>query len=428
MAYLIKNAQITDPGSAYHRCTRDVRIGNGMITEIGEGLKAQNHETVWETHGAYLSPGWVDLRAQLCDPGYEHLEDLTSGSAAAIAGGYSHVGVLPNTDPRIANKSQVTYLLDKADALPIAFVPLATFSKPDRPHELTEMLDLRESGVTVFTQGDQAIQDAGFLKRAMQYAYAFGGRLLLYPQMAGLFEDGQMNEGITNIRLGLTGSPAMAEHIAIQRDLELCRYTGAQIHFSKVTTAKSLKLIDAAKQEGLPVTCDTGIAYLGFHEQHLQDYSTNLKFNPPLRTPEDQQALVEGLQKGIVDALITDHQPVDWEAKACEFPLATPGAIGLQTALPQLNKALRPEILIEKAIPALTANPRKILNLAPVHLETGYPAHLTAFDLTGQWNFNESTNLSRSTNTFWYGQALVGHVKGVFYEGNFVNPPNSGLA
>jgi dihydroorotase len=243
--------------------------------------------------------------------------------------------------------------------------------------------------------------------------------------MAGLYEDGHMNEGITNIQLGLAGNPPMAEHIAIKRDLELCRYTGAKIHFSKVTTALSIKLLEAAKQEGLPVTCDTGVHYLCYNEQHLQDYPTNLKLDPPLRTPEDQKALISGLSNGVIDALIADHKPVEWEAKACEFPLAVPGAIGLQTTLPLLMESLNWEDFINAAIPALTANPRHLLDLEPVKVEEEYPAHLTVFNPSGQWVLDENTNQSRSTNTVCYGQTLKGMLTGVFTGGQLHEAPQA---
>lgn len=417
MGYLLKAATIIDAESPHHLYKRDIRIRNGNISEIGDDLSIENDDQVWEANAAYVSPGWVDLRSHFGDPGMEHLEELKTGAAAAAAGGFTHVGILPDTDPWIANKSQVTYLKDKARQLPISLLPLATISKPDQPNELTEMLDLANAGVQVFTQGDRSIADADFLKRAMQYVSAFGGRLMLYPQLAGLHEGGQMNEGITNIQLGLTGTPAMAEHIAIQRDIELCRYTGARIHFSKVTSARSLQFIAAARQEALPITCDTAVHYLLYHEQHLQGYPTNLKFDPPLRTPEDQDALIEGLKNGVIDALISDHQPVEWEAKACEFPLAKPGAIGLQTVLPHLKKALSKDTLLQAAIPALTSKPREILALPPARIAEGYPAHLTAFNLSGLWNFDEQTNQSRSTNSIWYGHTLEGMIEAVFHNG-----------
>lgn len=425
MPYLLKAPTIGDPSSSHHGRVMDVRIENDTIQHIADSIDAQDDDTVWQAKGSLLSPAWVDLKAQLGDPGLEHLEDLTSGTATALAGGYSHVGISPDTDPWIANKSQVTYLKNKASNLPIGIVPLAAIAKPERPQELTEMLDLAQVGVNVFTQGDRAIADAGFLKRAMQYVSAFGGRLMLHPQMAGLCEDGHMNEGITNIQLGLAGNPPMAEHIAIKRDLELCRYTGAKIHFSKVTTAHSLKLIAEAKQEGLPITCDTGIQYLVYHEQHLHNYPTNLKLDPPLRTPEDQEALIEALRNGVVDALISDHQPVQWEAKACEFPLATPGAIGLQTTLPLLMKALKWEDFVNAAIPALTTIPRQLLDLDPVKIEKGFPAHLTLYNPNEEWVLDENTNQSRSTNTICYGQNLRGLVTGVFKNGQFYEAPQA---
>ncbi len=425
MAYLLKSPTVADPSSVHHGHVRDIRIENGYIKHIAESIETQETDTVWQANDTFISPALVDLRAQFGDPGREHLEDLTSGSATALAGGYSHIGISPDTDPWITNKSQVTYLNDKASDLPISIVPIAAIAKPERPQELTEMLDLSEVGINIFTQGDRAIADAGFLKRAMQYLSGLGGRLMLHPQMAGLYEDGHMNEGITNIQLGLAGNPPMAEHIAIKRDLELCRYTGAKIHFSKVTTALSIKLIEEAKQEGLAVTCDTGVHYLCYNEQHLADYPTNLKLDPPLRTPEDQKALISGITNGVIDALIADHKPVEWEAKACEFPLAVPGAIGLQTTLPLLTKSLKWEDFMNAAIPALTTNPRHLLDLDPVKVEGGYPAELTVYNPNGEWVLDENTNQSHSTNTFCYGQTLKGMVKGVFKNGQLHEAPQA---
>ena len=424
MDYLLKAATIIDPYSAHHRQVRDIGLRDGRIYQISTAMEAGQAETVLDLTGTYCSPGWVDLRAQLGDPGLEHLEDLISGTQAAAAGGYTHVGVLPNTAPPISHKAQVAYLATRAKALPTALVPLATFRKPENPDELTEMRELAEAGVRGFTQGDEPVADAGFLKRALQYSCNLGAPVMLHPQHPSLHEEGDMNEGLTSIQLGLAGTPAMAEHIAIQQHIELCRYTAAHVHFSKVTTARSVRLIAAAKQEGLPITCDTGILHLIYHEQHILEYGypTNLKLSPPLRTPEDRAALREGVTDGTIDVLIADHQPVRSEDKECEFPLAEPGSIGLQTSFPLLLQALGHDRFLDQGIAALTARPRQVLGLDAVTIEEGAVADLTYFSPTATWTLDASTNYSRSRNSMLYGESMQGLVYGTFRAGHPYTP------
>lgn len=420
MCYLLRGITIADPASPYHGKVCDVRIKNGLIKEIDSSLNPDSHDDLIQETGAYLSPGWVELRAQLGDPGLEHLENLETGSAAAAGGGFTHVGILPTTDPPVANKSQVAYLKSKAKGLRTGIVPLATLSKPGSSNELTEMHDLANAGVKAFTEGDYIVSDAGLLKRAMQYTRFFRGMLMLYPQHPELHENGDMNEGVTNIELGLSGNPPMAEHMAIKRDIELCRYTGAYIHFSKITTARSIKLIAEAKQEGLPVTCDVTLEHLVFNEENLYEYSTNLKLTPPLRTADDQLALKQGIMNGTIDTLTTDHQPVRNEDKLCEFPLAEPGSIGLQTALPYLLKIFDWETIISKALPAFTHHPRTVMGLPKVTIQEGAPADLTYFNPEAKWIFNKTTNQSLSENSVLFGEELKGKILGTFFNGHHI--------
>lgn len=427
MHTLLKAVTIVDPDSPHHQQVRDLLIANQQIARIAPSIEPEVADEIQHWEGHCAAPGFVDLRAHTGDPGLEHLEDLETGTRAAAAGGFTQLGILPTTDPPISSKAQVAYLQGKGRTLPTEIIPLATLSKPDKPGELTEMLDLLNAGVRGFSQGDAPITDVGLLKRAMQYSQPLNTMLMLHPQHPGLHEQGDMNEGRINIQLGLSGNPPLAEHIAINRDLELCQYTGAHIHISKVTTARSVALIARAKASGLPVSCDTGLLYLTHTEQDLLDYTTQLKLSPPLRTAADQEALRKGLIDGTIDALTADHQPVKDEDKACEFPMAVPGAIGLQTALPLLLQAFDwPEVL-QAGLPAFTLRPRHLLGLPPVSVREGAPADLTLFDPSAIWHFNASTNYSRSSNSVHYGTSLRGLVYATFLKGAYIPTPQMAL-
>lgn len=414
---LIKQATITDPNSPFNKAEKDILIQSGTIKKIGDQIEPESETTISDWEKPCISPGWVDMRANFCDPGFENMENLESGTRAASAGGITHVGLLPQTYPPLSTKSQIQYIHNQAPPSPTSILPYATISKPESESEITEMVDLYRAGAYAFTNGDKPVKDAGLLKRAMLYTRSFNGLLMLHPQHAELKENGEMNEGTVNVMLGLKGDPEIAEHIAIARDLEIARYSGARIHFTSISTARSVAQIQEAKKEGLAVSCDVSIFHLLFSESDLMDYDTNLKHTPPLRKPEDMETLRQGVQQGNIDAVVSNHTPVLYENKKCEFPLAEKGAIGTQLLYPLLNQAFSPETFNDSIIQSITEGPKKLLGIPVNSVQENQPADLTIFNPNEDWFFDKATNYSHSHNTPFYNKTLTGRPLGIMNKG-----------
>ncbi len=407
MKILIKNAYVFDDRSPYHRTRQALLINNGTIQQIDQAIEPSEDMHLIEGD-VNVSNGLFDMRVDFADPGYEYREDLNSGINAAIAGGFTSVGLLPSTAPLLSTKSQIEYIKARTAQQTLNVLPYATISKDLKSKEITEMVDLQQAGAVAFTEGNQPIADSGLLKRAMLYTLSFDGLIILYSEDASLSEYGLINEGLVNVALGLEGRPSISEHISIAKDLELCRYTGARIHFSKLSTARSVELIRAAKNEGLPVTADVSAFHLYFQEDALQDFNSNFKFLPPLRTGQDVAALKNGVIDGTIDAIVSDHMPLEEEQKKCEFQNAGYGAIGIQTMLPIIQQVFQEEQAFDQAIKALTEGPRRVLKIVPPKIEVGQQAELTVFSSDQTWTMNTNTNRSKSRNSPVWNETLTG--------------------
>jgi len=408
MKILIKNAYIVDDRSPYHRTRQALFINNGTIQQIDQAIEPTEDMHLIEGDDLNVSNGLFDMRVDFADPGYEYREDLNSGMNAAIAGGFTSVGLLPATAPLLSTKSQIEYIKGRTAQQTLNVLPYATISKDLKSKEITEMVDLQQAGAVAFTEGNQPIADSGLLKRAMLYTLSFDGLIIVYSEDPSLSENGVINEGWVNVALGLEGRPTISEHISIAKDLELCRYTGGRIHFSKLSTARSVQLIRAAKNEGLPVTADVSAFHLYFQEDALQDFNSNFKFLPPLRTGQDVAALKNGVIDGTIDAIVSDHTPLEEEQKKCEFQNAGYGAIGIQTMLPIIQQVFKEEKAFDQAIKALTEGPRRVLKIDPPKIEVNQQAELTVFSSDQTWTMNTTTNRSKSRNSPLWNETLTG--------------------
>ena len=417
MNILLQQVTIADPNSPHNGNKKDILIADGIINRIGDNIQDDASQKL-NAGDLIVSPGWVDIFAHACDPGYEYRETLESCANAAAAGGFTQVFVLPDTDPVIDNKTQVEYIKQKSENAKINIQPLGTISKKREGKELSEMYDMRESGAIAFLDGLQPVQHAGLFLKALQYVRSFKGVIIQVPQDKSINASGLMNEGIISTRMGLQGIPAIAEELIIARDIELLNYTESTLHITGITTKKSVELIKAAKDKGLSMTCSVTPYHLFFCDEDLQGYNTNLKVNPPIRSRSDMMALRQAVKDGHIDCIASHHMPQDWDNKTCEFEYAKSGMIGLQTAYAAVQTIL-PELSSTQIVNLFSLNARKIFQLNKATIEEGKTAELTLFN-TSAFIFNKEKNKSKSQNSAFIGTPLNGNIIGIVSKGNLI--------
>lgn len=409
MRVLIKNATIYSPAAPFHGKIQDIFIENGIISNIGIDLNLPADNTIAHK-GLCVSAGWVDCFANFCDPGEEFRETLETGANAAATGGYTAVMLIPNTQPVVYNKSQVEYLIQKSKSLPIDIYPIGSVTKNADGKELSEMYDMFHNGAVAFSDGLRPVQSSGILQKALEYILAVDATIIQLPDDKSIGTHGLINEGIVSVRLGLPGKPAISEELMISRDIELAKYTNSKIHFTGISTRKSLELITAAKEDGVRVSCSVTPYHLFFCEDDLAEYDTNLKVNPPLRTIEDRDALLEGVKKGLIDFIASHHQPQDWDHKVCEFEYAKNGMEGLESVFGVAGVC---GISAGQFVAMQTEKIRSIFNLPVTSFAEGESANLTMFTPDEEYVFEESNILSKCSNNAFVGKSLKGKVIGI---------------
>lgn len=424
MNWLLKHLTIIDPNAPDNGHTLDIHIADGRIQAIAPDLTVEN-VPIFEAPGACVSPGWMDVGVQACDPGYEDREDLQSAARAAAAGGYTAMAVQPNTLPVLDSKSEILYILKNARHLPVDCYPIGAVSENCNGKDITEMLDMHAAGAVAFSDGKKAIQDSGLMLRALQYVLPFNGLIINQPLDAGLAYEGQMHEGLVSTVLGLRGIPAIAEELMVERDLNLLAYAGSRLHIANVSTAGAVDRIRAAKAQGLQVTASVAALNLLLDEEALGDFDSNCKVMPPLRSSADRAALIAGLADGTLDFIVSNHSPVNEENKKREFPYAEFGAIGLETAFAAARTALQNTLPIEALIVKLALRPRQILGLPVPRIAVGETANLTIFDPDRQWTFRAEDIRSKSHNNPLVGHTLTGHVLAIInnHQSEFFHHP-----
>lgn len=421
MKLLVTEANIIAPGSPYHGKTCDLLVDNGTITTISsKRLAAPKGYKTYHAKGKFLSPGWVDMLTHLPDPGFEFKESVHSACAAAAAGGFTAIAVTPETHPPVHSKSEVKYLLKQANSLAVDVLPMGAVSHQLAGKELAEMFDMQQAGAVAFTDGDKPIAHAGVMLRALLYAKGINALVLARPEQKEIAGNAMVHESKNTTLLGLKGIPSIAEDVMVARDIELLRYTGGKLHFSKISSASSVELIRRAKKEKLNITCDVSVNNLLFTDAHLTEYDTNLKLTPPLRSESDRKALLKGLKDGVIDVIVSDHNPQDTESKAVEFDYSAYGAIGLQTVYAALNTFLANELPAELLVEKLAINPRTILGLPQVELKENTPANFTLFDAKQKWTYSEKNNRSKSANSCLLQKELTGKVTAIYNNNQWI--------
>lgn len=422
MNVFIRQAKIIAPGSPYHGKTNDILVESGKITSIKKSITVKGSIKTIEAEGLCVSIGFMDLQAVSGDPGFEHRETLESLTLAGRKGGYTALCIHNHNQPALHSKSQIAHLRSVAADLNADLLPFGTVTVEGKGKDLAEMYDMHLAGAAGFSDYKTAPADAGMVVRALQYASHLNVFLCIHANDDGLSKGGQMNEGETSTALGMKGIPALAEEIALQKNIAILEYAGGKMHVPVISTKGSVELIKKAKAAGLPITCGVPAVNLVYDDTALKEFDTNFKLNPPLRTKRDINALRNAIENGTIDVVVSDHSPIDPEGKELEFDHADVGMISLQSTFNLLAEALgdKCEPLIVRV---LAENPRKLLGLELPKIEEGEKANLTFFTLKGESKLEKATNASLSENSPLFGKALKGRVIGSFYKGNLVLNP-----
>lgn len=386
-----KLVKVIFPGSEWNGKTCTVCVENGIISSITE---AQNEEA-----NMLLFPSFTDVAANFNDPGNEHKETIETGALAALKGGFGKVLLYPQTNPPTHNKSAIEYLANKAQYAPIQLLPMGTISHNKQGLELAELYDMHLSGAAAFYDGPKGLQNSGLLMKALLYTKQFNGMVVFTPFDASIGGDLHVAEGIVSTKMGLKGIPEIAEHVAIAKAIELLEYTDSKLFIHKITTSKSVDLIQKAKENGLNVYCSVSINNLIYTDEHYAYFDSNYKVFPPLRNAEHQEALIEGVNSGVIDCIVSDHQPHNIESKQCEFEYADFGITGLQNFALNYVKYLGEKIDLETFAKASSINPNNIFDLGQYSFDVQSKANFTVIDLDQNFEFTESSNASISLNS-----------------------------
>ncbi len=418
------NARLIDPAAGAE--TRGgVLIVDGLIRDLGQAVAPANlppYARLIDCAGDLVAPGLIDMRAFVGEPGAEHRETIATATAAAAAGGVTTILARPDTNPPVDEAAVVDFLLRRArDTGRVRVLPSAALTRGLAGEEIAEIGLLQQAGAVAFTDGARSIRNARTLRRAMAYAKDFDALIIHYAEDCDLAADGVMNEGEYASRLGLAGIPREAEAIILDRDIRLVNLTGARYHAALVTTALSLDIIAKAKAGGLPVTCATSINHLTLNENDIGDYRTFLKLAPPLRREEERRALVEALASGLIDVIVSDHNPQDVETKRLPFAEAEDGAIGLETMLSAgLRLVTSGDVSLPRLLAAMTIRPAEILGLPQGRLKVGAPADLIRFDPDEPYVVDPAKLHSRCKNTPFDEARMEGRVKLTLVAGEVV--------
>lgn len=411
MHCLIQGATIIDAQSPFHLQQADIRIIDGVIREINQNLDARDAQVI-PMQGKYVSPGWMDMMAAFGDPGHEYRETISTGCAAAAAGGFTAIGLLPDTQPALHSKAEIEYIKNAAAKQAVHVYPYGAVTHNRDGKELTEIYDMHASGAVAFTDAPLPIKDAGIMLRSLQYVKPFTGVIINIPNDYRIVGNANINEGEMSVHLGMYGIPDVLEELMVIRDIKLAEYTGSHVHIGVISSAKVLPHIRAAKQRGLHVTAGVAAYQLYFDETVLADYNAHFKVNPPLRTAADKTALQEAVQDGTIDVICSYHLPHENDAKDVEFEYASFGMASLETAFGAAIASM-PEMTAQSWVEKVVVAPRKILNLPIPVIRPDEPAELTLFDMDTNYTCSSTDLVSRSTNNPFPGKQLKGKVHGI---------------
>jgi dihydroorotase len=416
MEIILKNAVIIDKNSEWNGKKVSIHIRNGKIAEIGDFPTSENAKII-DLDGAYVSPGWFDIGTRLTEPGYESIDDIDSISNSAVKGGFTGLAVFPNTDPVVDNKSIINSIKNKCAGLPVDFYPVAALSKGCKGTEMSEMIDLHTHGAIAFSDGKKSMAHAGLLSRNLRYASMIPAPVINHPEDMSISENGIINEGKISVQLGLKGRPELAETIMLIRDIALCEYNNSHLISHMISTAESVKRLRTARKGGINIDATVSYHNLVANEDVLKDFDSMHKVLPPLRTKTDINALINGLKDGTIDAIVSNHYPVDVEDKKKAFYDTEFGSLGLESIFGVLNYHLHSKLDLDLLIEKISNGPRKILGLPLVEIKKGTFANLTLFNADDLSVFSENDIRSKSTNSAFINSKIKGKAIGTINKG-----------
>lgn len=416
MNALLKSAKIIDQKSSFHNQTKDILIENGIITKIANKIPNSKNYKELTLDDLHVSNGWFDSSVSLGEPGFEERENIDHGLEVAAKSGFTKIALNPNTDPVIDKKSTVEFLIKKSLDSVVDLYPIANLTQKGEGKELAELYDMQNSGAIAFGDYNKSIDNANLMKIGLLYAQNFDGLILSFPQDKSISNLGHVNESENTTRLGLKSMPNLSEELQISRDLFLLEYTGGKLHIPTITTSKSVKLIKEAKKKGLDVSCSVTAHHLVLTDDEIKNFDTNYKVQPPLRSKDDTKALIKGVNDGVIDMIVSDHNPINIEYKNVEFENGLYGTIGLESLFGGVNTVLK----LEQLINCLTDNPCHRFGLTPSTIAKGEKANITLFNPNKNYLFKEENILSKSKNSAFLNKELKGLVYGVIANNKMV--------
>ncbi len=410
MGLLLKDGLVLDPAQNLEE-RRDLLIENGRVAILGApgSVPGEAHQVV-DASGLWICPGFIDMHTHLREPGQEYKETIATGGRAAAAGGFTSVACMPNTMPVNDSATVTRYILEKAaEARGVRVYPVAALSQGSEGEILAEYGDLKEAGAVALSDDGRPVSNSQLMRRSLEYAHTFNMLVISHAEDLVLTGDGVMHEGTVSVEMGLKGIPAAAEEVAVFRDIELARLTGARLHIAHVSTARSVEIIRRAKAEGVRVTAETAPHYFSLTDEAVRGFNTNAKMSPPLRTMADMAAIRAGLADNTLDCIASDHAPHSILEKDVEFNQAANGIIGLETAVGLSLELLQGGVLTKAQLVAkLSTNPARILQVAGGSLEVGGPADIMVLDPDRVWTVDVQQFRSKSRNSPFNGRQMTG--------------------
>jgi dihydroorotase len=425
---LIKNGRVIDPANNIDN-PLDVFINQGKIIHIGKNIDPERVRRdfgkfrIIDASGKIIAPGFIDMHTHLREPGQEGKETIATGCQAAAVGGFAALACMPNTNPVNDNKIVTSYIVNKAlKEGCVRVYPIGAITQGLKGERLSDIGELKTAGVVALSDDGEPVMNAEVMRRALEYVKSFHLPIISHCEDKDLSQSGAMHEGFVSTRLGLPGIPSAAEEVMVARDLILAEMTSSCVHIAHVSTAGSVDLIRRAKAIGIRVTCEVTPHHFTLTDEAVASFDPNTKVNPPLRSPEDRDALREGLKDGTIDVIATDHAPHDSQAKDIEYTAVANGIVGLETAVSlTLNELVHSNILtINQAIAQLSTNPARILGLKGGSLREGEEADITILDVYREFIVTPETFKSKSRNTPFGGWKLKGGPVMTIVAGNVV--------